>query len=439
MLRDTLLEKSLKLMAVSIFRRINLKRRVVITGCGVVSPIGSNVSDFWTNLIHGKCGIDFIKSFDTTDLKVKIAAEVKDFDPLDYIKKNEVRKMDLFTQYALGAADQAMEDSNIKGHVDKRRFGIYMGSGIGGIHTFIEECNKIGVKGPSRTSPFFIPMLISNIAAGTIAIKHNAQGPCLPVVTACATSTNAIGEAYRAIKHGYADAIMAGGTEASITPLSIAGFTNCMALTTVNDPQNASIPFDKNRSGFVMGEGAGALILEDLELALSRGAKIYGEIIGYGNTCDAYHITAPHPDAIGGARAIEDAIYEAKNNEVSFENAQIYINAHGTSTPLNDKSETLAIKKALGPLIDQTLVSSTKSMTGHMLGAAGAIEAIASVLALKEGIIPPTIGYTEADPDCDLDYVPNVKRDIESDIAFSISLGFGGHNACLALKKYIGE
>ena len=415
-----------------------MKRRVVITGCGAISPVGCTVDTLWKNLVNGKCGIDFIKKFDTTDLKVTVAGEVNDFEPLDYIKKNEIRKTDLFTQYALGAAIQAMEDSGVQDHVDPTRLGVYMGSGIGGIHTFITECEKMATKGPGRISPFFIPMMISNIAAGTIAIRYNAQGPCLPVVTACATSTNAIGEAYRAIKHGYADAIIAGGTEASITPLSIAGFTNCMALTTVSDPTQASIPFDKRRSGFVMGEGAGAVILEDLETALQRGAKIYGEIVGYGNTCDAYHITAPHPEAIGGARAITLALDEAVATAMNLNDQQFYVNAHGTSTPLNDKSETIAIKKALGDHISRTLVSSTKSMTGHMLGAAGAIEAIASVMALKDGVIPPTIGYVEPDPDCDLDVVPNQKRLVQSDVALSVSLGFGGHNACLAFTKYAG-
>ena len=412
-----------------------MNRRVVITGCGAVSPVGSTVDLFWENLKNGKCGIDFIKKFDTTDLKVKIAGEVHDFEPLDYIKKNEIRKTDLFTQYGIGAAVQAMEDSGVQAHVDPTRLGVFIGSGIGGIHTFIDECHKMDTKGPGRISPFFIPMMISNIAAGTIAIRYNAQGPCLPIVTACATGTHSIGEAFRSIKHGYADAIIAGGTEASISPLSVAGFTNLTALTTVNDPARASIPFDKNRSGFVMSEGAGAVVLEELESALNRGAKIYGEVVGYGNTCDAYHITAPHPDAIGGTRAISLAMAEAASAGVKFEEAQIYVNAHGTSTPLNDKSETIAIKNALGEHISRTLVSSTKSMTGHMLGAAGAIEAIAAVMALKDGIIPPTIGYQEADPDCDLDYVPNQKRAVQSDVALSISLGFGGHNACLAFVR----
>ena len=412
-----------------------MNRRVVITGCGAVSPVGSTVDLFWENLKNGICGIDFIKKFDTTDLKVKISGEVHDFEPLDYIKKNEIRKTDMFTQYGIGAAVQAMEDSGVQAHVDPTRLGVFMGSGIGGIHTFIDECHKMDTKGPGRISPFFIPMMISNIAAGTIAIRYNAQGPCLPIVTACATGTHSIGEAFRSIKHGYADAIIAGGTEASISPLSVAGFTNLTALTTVNDPARASIPFDKNRSGFVMGEGAGAVVLEERESALKRGAKIYGEVVGYGNTCDAYHITAPHPDAIGGTRAISLAMAEAASAGVKFEESQIYVNAHGTSTPLNDKSETIAIKNALGEHISRTLVSSTKSMTGHMLGAAGAIEAIASVMALKDGIIPPTIGYQEADPDCDLDYVPNQKRAVQSDVALSISLGFGGHNACLAFVR----
>jgi 3-oxoacyl-[acyl-carrier-protein] synthase II len=416
-----------------------VKRRVVITGCGVVSPVGSDIETFWNNIKTGYCGIDFIKKCDTTDLKVKVAGEVHDFNPLDYIPKKDVRKKDLFTQYALGAAKQAMDDSGIQGTIDPTRFGVYIGSGIGGIHTFETECEKLSTKGPRRVSPFFIPMLISNIAAGSVAIEYNAQGPCLPIVTACATGTHSIGEAFRSIKDGYSDAIIAGGTEGSISPLSIAGFTNCMALTTSTDPKQASIPFDKRRNGFVMGEGAGVLILEELEHALKRDAKIYGEIIGYGNTCDAYHVTAPHPDAIGGSRAITQALDEAQTNGIDLNQSQIYINAHGTSTPLNDKSETLAIKKALGPHIDHTLVSSTKSMTGHMLGAAGAIEAIITLYALNDAIVPPTIGYLEPDPECDLDYVPNVKRDIKSDLGLSISLGFGGHNGCLAFRQYKGE
>lgn len=405
-------------------------KRVVVTGMGVVSPVGNDLDTFWDSLISGKCGIDFITKFDTSEYKVKIAAEVKNFDPSLYMDKNDIRKTDPFAQFAVAAASQAMADSGLT-DIDPTRLGVYFGSGIGGIATLVSECEKLLTSGPRRISPFFVPMMISNIAAGNVAIKFNAQGPCLPVVTACATGTHSIGEAFRAIKHGYADAIIAGGTEASISPLAVAGFTNCMALTTRTDPAQSSIPFDLRRDGFVMGEGAGALILEEYEHAKNRGAKIYAEIKGYGNTCDAYHITAPHPEAKGGAMAISNAIEEADcQNE-----DKIYINAHGTSTPLNDKAETLAIKKALGNKAGGALISSTKSMTGHMLGAAGAVEAIAAVMALKNGIIPPTIGLKERDPDCDLDYVPNIARMASVNLALSVSLGFGGHNACIAFTK----
>jgi 3-oxoacyl-[acyl-carrier-protein] synthase II len=410
-------------------------RRVVVTGLGVISPVGNTVKEFWSNLVGGKCGIDFITRFDTTDYKVKIAAEVKGFDPHDYMEKGEIRKTDLFAQYAIAAAAQAMEDSGISGTVDPERLGVYVGSGIGGMNTFITECEKLVVSGPKKISPFFVPMMISNMASGNISIKFNAQGPCLPVVTACATSTNAIGEAFRAIKHGYADAIIAGGAEATINPLSIAGFTSCMALSTKNIPEESSLPFDKRRDGFVMGEGAGMLILEEYERAKARNATIYAEINGYGNTCDAYHITAPNPEAVGGARAISLAVEEANAKDEE----KIYINAHGTGTPLNDKSETAAIKLALGETAYKAAISSTKSMTGHMLGAAGAIEAIASVLALHDGVIPPTVGYREKDENCDLDYVPNTARKQQMNLALSISLGFGGHNACIALSKYSEE
>ena len=406
--------------------------RVVVTGIGAITPVGNDIETFWENIKNGVCGIDYITHFDTSDYKVKIAAEVKDFDPLLYMDKSEVRRSDLYTQYALGAAKQAVEDSGIIGKIEPERFGVYVGSGIGGISTFQIEANKLVEKGPKRISPFFVPMMIANIAAGTIAIKYDAEGPCLSTVTACATSTMAVGEAYRAIKHGYADAIIAGGSEAAITNLSIAGFTSCMALTAREDPKSASIPFDKRRDGFVMGEGSAILVLEEYEHAKARGAKIYGEIVGYANTCDAYHITAPASDAKGAAAAIRQAMDEAD----AWDAETIYINAHGTSTPLNDKTETLAIKKALGEKVSDVLVSSTKSMTAHMLGAAGAVEAIISVLALKDGVIPPTIGYEEADPECDLDCVPNVKREKQADIALSTSLGFGGHNGCLAFRKY---
>ncbi len=416
-----------------------MKRRVVITGLGAISPIGNTVESFWNNLIDGQCGIKTIDNFDTSDLKVKVAAQITDFEPLDYLKKNEIRKNDRFTQFAIAAAAQAVEDSQIIGKVEPNRFGVYMGSGIGGIHTFVDQCQKIESKGPRRVSPHFIPMLISNIAAGSIAIRHKAQGPCLPVVTACATSTHAIGEAYRNILHGYSDAIIAGGTEASINRLSIAGFSNAMALSHESDPLQASIPFDKRRSGFVMGEGAGALILEELENALKRGAKIYGEIIAYSNTCDAFHVTAPHPQALGATRAIKETVDQALASGIKPFESTVYVNAHGTSTPLNDKAESLAIKKVFQTDIDHVLVSSTKSMTGHMLGAAGAVEAIASLLALENSIIPPTIGYREKDPDCDLDYVPNESRKQTIDLALSTSLGFGGHNGCLGFTRYKGD
>jgi len=407
-------------------------KRVVITGMGVISPVGNTIDTFWNALLAGKCGIDFITKFDTADFKVKIAAEVKDFDPTLYMEKGEARKNDLFTQYALGAAHQAMEDSGIAGSIDPFRLGTYIGSGVGGLNTLGNEYEKYMAGGPRKVSPFFIPMMIANMASGAVAIRYGARGPSLPVVTACATGTQAIGEAFRAIKHGYADAIIAGGAEAAITPIAIAGFTSCMALCTRNIPSEASIPFDVRRDGFVMGEGAGILVLEEYEHAKARGAKIYGELNGYGNTCDASHVTAPDPAGAGAAAAIRGAIAEAH-----AENAEnIYINAHGTSTLLNDKTETLAIKLALSPeKAYKALVSSTKSMTGHMLGAAGAVEAIVALLALKNGMVPPTIGYREADPACDLNYVPNQAVKASLDLALSTSLGFGGHNACIVFTK----
>ncbi len=405
-------------------------KRVVVTGMGIVSPIGNDLETYWDSLKKGKCGIDFIKDFDTTDLKVKIAAQVKDFDADKYLTKSERRKNDLYSQFALAAATQAMEHSGlIDSDIDPNRLGVYFGSGIGGLDVFINECNKMEKLGPRKVSPFFVPTMIANMAAGNIAIRFNAKGPTLAIVTACATSTNTIGEAFRAIKHGYADAIIAGGSEAGIKPLTVAGFSNLRALCTNNDPKNASIPFDKRREGFVLGEGGGAIVLEEYERAKARGAKIYAEIKGYGNTCDAHHVTAPHPEGVSASMAIKNAIEEA-----GFVGEQsIYINAHGTSTQLNDSSETLAIKLALGKEIaNKVMVSSTKSMTGHMLGAAGAAEAIASIMALNEGIIPPTIGYKEPDPECDLDYVPNKAREAKVNLALSLSFGFGGHNACVA-------
>lgn len=407
-------------------------KRVVITGLGAITPVGQDIETFWNSLKNGECGIDFITKCDTEDLKVKIAAEIKDFDGTKYVEsKSELRKLDLFAQYAIAAAKEAVEDSGILGTVEPERLGVYVGSGIGGMSTFIDETLKLNEKGPGRVSPLFIPQMIGNIAAGNIAIKYNAKGVCLPVVTACATSNHSIGEAFHAIKHGYADAIIAGGAEATVNKLAIAGFTNCMALTKSENPKRASIPFDKERSGFVLGEGSGIVILEEYEHAKARGAHIYAEICGYGNTCDAHHITAPDPEAEGGARAIKLAMTEAGIDG----SEKIYINAHGTSTPLNDKSETLAIKKALGEENARKVkISSTKSMTGHMLGAAGAVEAIACAKALETGIIPPTIGYQTPDDDCDLDYVPNKAIKEQAEYAMSVSLGFGGHNACIALK-----
>lgn len=405
--------------------------RVVVTGMGAVTPVGNDVNTFWNSLINAKNGIDFITHFDISDFKYKLAAEVKDFNPLIYIEKSIARRVDLFTLYALYSAEEAMQDSKLAGNIDSQRLGVYFGSGTGGFNTFCEEHINYIEKGARRVSPQFISKMISNIAAGNLAIKYNAKADCISVTTACATGTSAIGEAFRAIKHGYADAAICGGSEAAITPLAIAGFGSCMALSSSEDKNAASLPFDKRRNGFVMGEGAGTLILEEYEHAKSRGAKIYAEVCGYGSTCDAYHITAPDPEADGSFRAISNALKEAcyKNED------KIYINAHGTGTPLNDKTETLAIKKALGDRAYSANISSTKSMTGHMLGAAGAIEAIAAILALCNSTIPPTIGLYEKDEECDLDYTPNTAKKAEINLSISSSFGFGGHNACIAFRK----
>ena len=407
-------------------------KRAVITGLGVISPLGNDVGTFFDNLTKGVCGIAPITRFDTTGFKATLAAEVKEFDPINFgIDKPTAKRMDLFSQYALAAANQAMADSGIKDTVAPERLGVYVGSGIGGMQTFLTETEKLLNRGPSRVSPFYIPMMIGNMGAGNIAIHHNAQGPCLPVVTACSTATHAIGEAFHAIRFGYADAIIAGGAEATINPLAVAGFTNCKALSEETDPNAASLPFDARRKGFVMGDGAGIVIVEEYEHAVKRGAKIYAEICGYGNTCDAYHMTAPQPEAIGGTHAIELAL-----NEAGYQGEKLYINAHGTGTPMNDKTETLAIKKALGEeAARKAIISSTKSMTGHMLGAAGGIEAIVSALALDRGVIPPTIHLEQPDPECDLYYVPNAAIQEQCEMAISISLGFGGHNGVIALKK----
>ena len=406
-------------------------KRVVVTGMGVISPIGNNIEDFWNGLVSGKNGIDKVTLFDASEFKATLAGEVKDFDTSEYMEKGEARKLDRFSQFAVSAAEQAVRQSGITEAVDSERLGVYFGSGIGGFDTIISEYNNLLNRGPKRVSPMMIPKMISNIAAGNIAIKYGAKGPCLSIVTACATGSNCIGEGYRAIKDGYADAVIAGGAEASINPLGFAGFINCMALCESDDKDRASIPFDKERCGFVMGEGAGALVLEEYEHAVNIGAKILAEITGYGSTCDAYHVTAPAPDGVGGANAIEQAL----SSSGEYNPSSVYINAHGTSTPLNDKTETNAIKKVFGEDAYKVHISSTKSMTGHMLGAAGAVEAIASVLALNNNIIPPTIGYKVPDEECDLDYTPNKANATEVDLALSISLGFGGHNACVAFKE----
>ena len=408
--------------------------RVAITGMGAISPIGCDIETIFKNLVNGKCGVGTITRFDYSDTKISVAAEVKDFDPERFgISRGDARRMDLFTQYAVAAAIQAVSDSGISGCIEPERFGVYVGSGIGGISTLMTECDKLDKRGASRISPLFVPMMISNIAAGNIAIRFGCKGPSLPIVTACATSTNTIGEAFRAISYGYADAIIAGGSEAAINPLAVGGFANCKALSESTDPMAASLPFDSRRGGFVMGEGAGIVVLENYEHAIARGAHIYAELCGYGNTCDAYHITAPAPDGEGGARAIKQAWDEAGAPE-----GLLYINAHGTGTHLNDVIETAAIKNALGEATARSaMISSTKSMTGHMLGAAGGMECIACALALSRGVIFPTVNLSQPDPECDLDYVPNTARQAQPEAAISISLGFGGHNAVIALRRCV--
>ncbi len=415
-----------------------MNRRVVVTGTGVITPVGNDVQTYWKNLLDGVCGIDFIRSIPVDDLPVKIAGEVKDFNPADYgIEPPFARKQDKFTVYAVAAAWQAVRESGLSsaedGNIDPYRLGVYVGSGIGGFATQVRETEKLINEGAKWVSPLFIPTMISNIAAGNIAIRNNACGPCLPVVTACATSTHAIGEAYRAIKHGYADAIIAGGSEAAIIPVGIAGFANAKALSRSEDPKYASLPFNKNRGGFVMAEGAAMLVLEEYEHAVARGAVIIAEVCGYGNTCDAHHVTAPRPDGQTQAAAIRQALDEAGYTSDDV----LYINAHGTGTALNDVAETAAFKIALGDDAYKAHISSTKGSTGHMLGAAGAAEAVATVLALKNGIVPPTANLDEIEPECDLDYTPNDPVAADLTIALSDSLGFGGHNGCVAFRKYV--
>ena len=409
-----------------------MERRVVVTGMGAITPIGNNVNEFWNNAKSGKLGIDFVTLVNKDEVSVKVAGEVKNFDAAESLGKKESKRLDRFSQFALVAADEAIKSAGLElDNMDKNRIGVLVGSGIGGFQTIETEITKMAT-GSKRVSPFFIPMAIINMAAGNISIKYGLKGPSTSIVTACATGTNSIGEAFRQIKHGYADCILAGGVEAPITKIGIEGFASLKALNSSNDPRKSSIPFDKNRSGFVMGEGAGILVLESLESAEKRGAKILAEVVGYGSTCDAYHITSPDPEGEGASRAMIQAINEANinPNEVS------YINAHGTSTPFNDKFETIAIKRTFKDDAYKIPVSSTKSMTGHLLGAAGGIEAIICIEAIIDNFVPPTIGYENKDEECDLDYVPNEGRSHEINYALTNSLGFGGHNATLLFKKW---
>ena len=414
-----------------------MERRVVITGLGAITPIGNNVQEFWKGIKEGKCGVDNITQFDATNFKVKLAAEVKGYNPEDYFEKREANRLDKFSQYAMIAAREAWKDSNLDKETENmERVGIIIGSGIGGIQTIEREHGKCMERGPERVSPMYIPMGISNMATGNVAIDIGAKGESIAMVTACASGTHCIGESFRMIKHGYQDIVLAGGTEAGITPLGIAGFANIKALSKSEDRLRASIPFDKERNGFVMGEGAGVIVLEELEHALARKAKIYAEIVGYGATSDAYHITSPAPGGEGGARAMKIAMQEAnvKPEEIT------YINAHGTSTPLNDSSETQAVKTALGEeAARKVMMSSTKGHTGHLLGAAGGVEAIVCAKAIEEGFVPATINYKVPDEECDLDIVPNEGRKADIEYAMSNSLGFGGHNSSILLKKFSGQ
>lgn len=410
-----------------------MERRVVVTGMGAVTPIGNSVEEFWKGIKEGKCGIDNITKFDVTDYKVKLAAEIKNLNVEDYMDKRAARRLDRYSQLAIIATKEAMKDSGITSeNTDMNRMGVIVGSGIGGLGTIEEQTKVLVNKGHDRISPMYIPMSISNMATGNIAIEIGAKGESFAMVTACATGTHCIGESYRLIKHGYQDVVVAGGTEGSITETAVAGFTNIKALSQSTDKNRASIPFDKERSGFVMGEGAGILILEELEHAKKRGAKIYAEVVGYGASSDAYHITSPAPGGEGGARAMVSAINDAGIKPEDID----YINAHGTSTHLNDSFETAAIKTALGESANKVMVSSTKGNTGHLLGAAGAVEAITCIKAIEDSYVPPTINYKVPDEECDLDIVPNTGRNKEITYAMSNSLGFGGHNSTVILKKY---
>jgi len=411
-----------------------MNRRVVITGYGVVSPVGIGIDDFWNSLASGKSGVTKVSFFDASQFSSRICAEVKNFEPEKYIDKKKIRRMDRFTQLAFAAAKMAIEDAKLDmEREDPFRVGVIVGSGIGGLSTVAAEHRVLLEKGPRRVSPFMIPMLITNIAAGEIAIAYNIQGPNYSLSSACATSNHTVGDALRLIRYGDADVIIAGGSEAAVTPLGLAGFCSAKALSTRNDdPEHASRPFDKERDGFVMGEGAGIVVLESLDHALSRGAPIHAELIGYGATDDAYHITAPSPNGESAARAMSNALADGGVTPEEVD----YINAHGTSTPLNDKVETLAIKKVFGDYAYKVPISSNKSMFGHLLGAAGVVELIATILSVENEIVPPTINYEFPDPECDLDYVPNKARPKKINVALSNSLGFGGHNATLVVRKY---
>lgn len=412
-----------------------MSKRVVITGTGIISPVGLNTETFWESLINGRCGITRLEGFEDYNLPIKVAGRVKDFDPVKLgLSAPEKRRNDLYSQFALAAAAEAMSSSGIVSgeNVAPERFCVYLGSGIGGINTLVNQTKLMFDEGADRISPLFVPLMIPNIAGGNIAIKYNAQGACLTHVSACATGTNSIGEAYLAIKYGRADAILTGGSEAAVTPVAIGGFANAKALTTEADPSLACLPFDERRGGFVMAEGAAVMMLEEYEHAVARGANIIAEVCGYGCTCDAYHYTAPRADGIPAAKAISMALEEAGYKE----GENLYINAHGTGTQLNDVAETKAVKLALGEAdAHRANISSTKSMTGHMFGATGAAELVASALALKEGIVPPTIGLTKPDQECDLNYTPLTAEKRDLDIALSNSLGFGGHNVCVALRR----
>jgi len=411
-----------------------LLKRVVITGLGIISPVGTGLEKFWTSLTAGVSGIRLLTRFDPADFKTKIAGEVKDFEPTRYMDRKEARRMDRFTQFAVAASGMAIEDAALNfENEDRDRIGVILGSGVGGIETLEEQAHVLFEKGPGRVSPLFVPMMIANMGAGQVAIKHRLRGPNTTSVSACASSSNAIGDAFKILQYGRAEVMITGGAEAAITPLAMAGFIQMKAMSTRNEePEKSSRPFDLGRDGFVIGEGAAILILETLEHALDRGARIYAEIVGYGSTCDAFHMTAPDPEGYGAANSMKEALGDAgiKPSEVD------YINAHATATPPGDKAETLAIKKVFGEYASKVAISSTKSMTGHLLGASGGLEAIVCVLAIKEGIIPPTINYEQPDPDCDLDIVPNNARKAEVDVALSNSFGFGGHNATLVFKKY---